>query len=60
MNQIKGLSRHQVTFGSLEDYISAYNPVRVLDAFVDKLDLNQFTFSLAPSSEESLKTSKRR
>jgi transposase len=44
MNQIKGLSRHQVAFGSLEDSISAENPVRVIDAFVDKLDLNQLGF----------------
>jgi hypothetical protein len=55
MNQIKGLSRHQVTFGSLEESVSGDNPIRVLNAFVEKLDLIQFTFSLAPSCEESLK-----
>jgi hypothetical protein len=44
VNQIKGLSRHQVAFGSLEDSVSAENPVRVIDAFVDKLDLNQLGF----------------
>jgi hypothetical protein len=44
MNQIKGLSRHQVAFGSPEESVSAENPVRVIDAFVDKLDLNQLGF----------------
>lgn len=44
MNRIHGQSRHQVEFGCLEDAISAENPVRVLDAFVDKLDLNQLGF----------------
>lgn len=44
MNRINGQSRHQVEFGCLEDGISAENPVRVLDAFVDKLDLNQLGF----------------
>lgn len=41
MKQIKGLPRHQVTFGSHEDSVSAENLVRILNAFMDKLDLNQ-------------------
>ena len=44
MNRIQGQSRFQVEFGSLEDSISSENPVRVIDAFVDKLDLNQLGF----------------
>jgi hypothetical protein len=44
MNQIKGLSRHLVTFGSLEENASGENPIRLLDAFLDKLDLNQLGF----------------
>jgi hypothetical protein len=42
MNRIHGKLRHQVNFGCLEDGISTENPVRVLDAFVEKLDINQF------------------
>jgi transposase len=41
MKIIQGISRHQMQFGSLEDLIAADNPVRILDAFVDKLDLQQ-------------------
>ena len=44
MNRIEGQSRFQVEFGSLEDSVSAENPVRVIDAFVDKLDLIQLGF----------------
>ena len=56
MNQIKGLSRHPITSGSLEDSISAENPVRVIDAFVDKLDLNQLGF--VQKRNESIRTEK--
>jgi transposase len=38
MKTIKGTSRHQVQFSSLDDLIAADNPVRILDAFVEKLD----------------------
>lgn len=38
---INGLDRCQMTFSSLEDSISADNEVRFIDAFVDKLDLQQ-------------------
>lgn len=44
MNRIHGISRQQVEFGSLEDAISTDNPVRVMDAFVEKLDLNKLGF----------------
>lgn len=44
MNRIQGISRHQIEFSCLEDAISLENPVRVVDAFVDKLDLNQLGF----------------
>jgi transposase len=39
-----GTSRHQVSFGSLDDQIGPENPVRIIDAFVDMLDLNTFGF----------------
>jgi transposase len=44
MNRIQGLSRQQVEFGCLEDTVSNENPVRVMDAFVDKLDLSKLGF----------------
>jgi len=39
---INGLDRYQMSFSSLEDSISNDNEVRFIDAFVDKLDLQQF------------------
>lgn len=39
-----GTSRNQMSFGSLDDQIAPDNPVRILDAFVDMLDLGTFGF----------------
>jgi transposase len=39
-----GTSRYQMSFGSLEDQISPENPVRIIDAFVDMLDIKTFGF----------------
>ncbi len=38
---VEGSDRHQVSFlpAYLEDYVDADNPVRIIDAFVDELDL---------------------
>lgn len=36
-----GVDRHQMSFSSLEDKIAVDNEVRFIDAFVDKLDLQQ-------------------
>ena len=41
MKIIKGTSRQQVQFTSLDDLIATTNPVRIIDAFVDKLELSQ-------------------
>lgn len=41
MKIIQGTSRQQIQFSSLDDQINADNPVRILDAFVEKLDLNK-------------------
>lgn len=41
MNRIFGQSRHQVEFGCLEDGTYGEIPVRVIDAFVGKLELIQ-------------------
>ena len=37
----QGISRGQMQFTSLDDFITANNPVRILDAFVEKLDIIQ-------------------
>ena len=39
MKTIQGVSRHQVQFSSLDELVAAENPVRILDAFVEKLDI---------------------
>jgi hypothetical protein len=41
MNYITGQDRHQMRFCSLADEIGSDNPVRFIDAFVDKMDLFQ-------------------
>ena len=45
MQFIQGTSRHQSYFATLEDQVSADNAVRLIDAFIDKLDLGQLGFS---------------
>ena len=44
---IEGSSRSQVTLlpECLEDYIAEDNPVRVIDVFVDELDLGKLSFA---------------
>ena len=43
---IEGESRNQITLmpACLDDYIDADNPVRVIDLFVDELDLVELGF----------------
>ncbi len=41
---IGGQSRQQTYFSTLEDQVSADNAVRLIDAFIDKLDLQQLGF----------------
>jgi transposase len=45
-HHIKGKSRSQATFFPevLDDFVSTENPVRVIDVFVDELDLNELGF----------------
>ena len=45
MHFINGNNRHQTYFSTLEDQVSADNAVRLMDAFVDKLDLQQLGFT---------------
>jgi hypothetical protein len=39
MKIIKGINRHQMQFKSLDEQVAVDNPVRFLDAFVDRLDM---------------------
>ncbi len=45
MQFIQGSSRHQTYFATLEDQVSADNPVRLIDAFIDKLELEKLGFT---------------
>ena len=45
MQFITGNNRHQSYFSTLEDQVSADNAVRLIDAFIDKLELQQLGFS---------------
>lgn len=52
MQFIQGSDRHQTYFATLEDNVSADNPVRLMDAFIDKLELEKLGFiSTAHKSE---------
>ena len=42
MKTILGTSRYQIQFSSLDNFIAADNAVRIVDAFVEKLDLKRF------------------
>ena len=46
MDYIRGVNRHQVILfpETVEDYITADNPVRFVDAFVSSLDLSELGF----------------
>jgi transposase len=45
MQFILGNNRHQTFFSTLDEQVSADNAVRLIDAFIDKLDLQQLGFS---------------
>jgi transposase len=44
MQYISGQPRQQTYFATLDDQVSADNPVRLIDVFVDKLDLQKLGF----------------
>ena len=44
MQFIQGQQRQQTYFSTLEDQVSADNPVRLMDAFIEKLDLQKMGF----------------
>ena len=45
MQFIQGSNRNQTYFATLEDQVSPDNQVRLIDAFIDKLDLQRLGFS---------------
>ena len=45
MQFIQGSDRHQTFFATPEDVVSAGNAVRLIDAFIDKLDLQKLGFT---------------
>ena len=51
MKYIEGQSRYQKTLfpDVMDDYISSENPVRVIDAFVDGLELENLGFQSEPN-----------
>src|ERR1043166_957465 len=44
MQFIQGSDRNQTYFATLEDQVSKDNPVRLMDAFIDKVDLSKLGF----------------
>jgi transposase len=53
MKYVEGQDREQLTLlpDCIEDYIGEDNPVRVIDAFVDGLDLEAIGFQRAEPNE---------
>ncbi len=45
MQFIQGINRNQTYFVTLEDQVSVDNTVRLIDAFIDKLDLQKLGFT---------------
>ena len=45
MNYLKGTHRYQTYIATLDDQVSADNAVRLMDAFIDKLDLAKLGFT---------------
>lgn len=52
MQHISGISREQISFSSLEDFICVDHPVRVIDAFVHTLDFIKLGFAVQTLKKE--------
>lgn len=52
MHFIEGINRHQMQFLSPDDIITQDNPVRIIDVFVDKVDLHQIGVAAAALNSE--------
>ena len=44
MQFIQGSNRNQTYFATLDEQVSGDNPARLIDAFIDKLDLQKLGF----------------
>ena len=53
MGYIKGVDRNQITMfpESVDDYVNEDNPVRVIEAFVNSLDINKLEFKYAQTAQ---------
>jgi len=49
MKIIKGINRRQIQFNSLDDQVAVDNPVRIIDAFVDRLDMEGLGIKKLPA-----------
>jgi transposase len=58
---IKGADRHQATLfpESLDDYVHEESPLRVIDVFVDELDLGMPGFKTVPADTGRRPTTRR-
>jgi transposase len=56
MKIIQGISRQQMQFTSLDDLVAADNPVRIIDAFVEKLDLPKIGIKQYGAKQRQSKT----
>lgn len=54
MQHITGTNRYQTNFSSLEDLIDPNNKVHIIDAFVEKLELDKLDFNARHKSEDPL------
>ena len=52
MQFIQGQPRQQTYFATLEDQVAKDNPVRLIDAFIEKLDLQKLGFNKTVHSFE--------
>ena len=52
MKIIQGISRHQMQFTSLDDLIAIDNPVRIIDAFVEKPDIVKLGIQHQPTGKQ--------
>ena len=57
MKHIKGINRRQMQFSSLDEQVSLDNPVRIIDAFAEKLDLIQL--GIKPVAADKVNSSKK-
>ena len=55
MQFIEGTNRHQSYFSTLEDQVSADNAVRLIDAFIDKLDLQKLGLLIVSMSSPTFR-----